>query len=148
MKVSAIQIFNSQPLQTSKDYAKNSNGNTIPFGYKWYVKDLWKEGKLPTVTKGIYGDVLTKENLSVEHLLPKSLGGHGNDKNFALASKANNNARGNMPLPNFAKKETLLQYLEQFKGIFVKHRNRKFNGDKYVQDVTETIKKLGIDLNA
>ena len=147
MRVSAIPVFTCQPLKPCTEQPQKSNGQ-VSFGYKWYVKDLWREGKLPTVTKGIYGDVLSKENLSVEHLLPKSKGGKSSDLNFALASKRNNNARGNMPLVDFASKDTLLEYLEQFKGIFVKKGHRRFNGDKYADGIKKTVKKLGIDLEA
>ena len=41
---------------------------------------------------------------TVEHILPESLGGENDIKNFMLVSSAANSMRGNTPLPNFIKR--------------------------------------------
>ena len=46
---------------------KNIN---IAFGYKSVLKTYWREGKLPTVKKDIYGKEIINE--TVEHIIPKS----------------------------------------------------------------------------
>ena len=114
----------------------------ISFGHKWLVKDLWRKGKLPSVVKGIYGDVLTQKNLTAEHIVPLSKGGKTVTSNLALASAANNQARSNKPLKDFADPRTLKEYVDQFIGV----KTRLFNGDTYRRDLIRLFKKLGIDI--
>ena len=59
----------------------------ISFGYTSILKTHWKNGLMPTVTKGLYGDELTLENVSLEHIKPHSWSGTTDLYNLALASK-------------------------------------------------------------
>ena len=120
----------------------NTQNKPISFGHKWLVKDLWRKGKLPTVVKGIYGDVLTQKNLTAEHIVPLSKGGKTITSNLALASAANNQARSNKPLKDFANPRTLKEYVDQFIGV----KTRLFNGDAYRRDLIKLFTKLGIDI--
>ena len=115
-----------------------------PVSFKCYnhpLKALFKKGRLPGVTRGIYGKRLTRWNISIEHLVPKSLGGTLDLRNIALADRDMNAARGNRPLANFLSWEQLEYYLQQFNfkiaGIF--------DGFKYQELVRETCMKLGIE---
>ena len=47
----------------------------VSFGYTSILKTHWKNGLMPTVTKGLYGDELTQENVSLEHIKPHSWSG-------------------------------------------------------------------------
>ena len=114
----------------------------VSFGYSNKLKTLWKKGELQTVTKGIYGGLLTKENISLEHLKPHSLGGKTKLYNLALATVENNQKRSNKPLEDFLTKENLNNYLKQFKGIKLK----KFNGDKYIEQIKKTLQNLNIEV--
>lgn len=116
--------------------------NSTSFQHKWNVKTAWKKGKLPSVKYGFYGDELTTRNCTVEHLLPVSKGGKTKDYNLVLASAANNQARSNFDINEFAAKETANQYLNQFKGI----RLKDFNGDSYIQKIKITLRQLGFQL--
>lgn len=116
--------------------------NPISFGHKWLVKTLWRKGKLPSVTKGFYGDQLTQKNVTVEHLRPLSKGGRTERCNLVLASDIKNNNRGNNDIRTIANLDTVRQYLAQFIGV----KLPEFNGYKYIEEVTRTLKKLGIDL--
>lgn len=107
-------------------------------GYKSLLKKLWKRDKLKGVVKGLYGDVLTKDNLSVEHLKPHSLGGKTTLSNTAIASKAKNNARGNKPLKDFLTMSMVEAYLAPFEKIKI----RGFDGHKYAQMIRKTAKEL------
>lgn len=106
------------------------------------IKRLWLDGELPTVTKGIYGEILTPKNISVEHLLPKVKGGTSHLENLALADVVINNQRSAQPLRIFVTPQSAKDYLNQFKGIVV----RQFNGDTYIRGVEGTLKKLDISV--
>lgn len=116
-------------------YARN---NGIIFGYSSPLKTLWKKGKLPSVKYGFYGDRLTQSNLSLEHLLPHSKGGKTKLDNLVLASKENNQARGNANIKDYLTVENVTRYLEQFKGI----KRRDFDGQSYITGVINTLKGL------
>ena len=111
------------------------------FGYHNILKTEWKKGRLPTVKKGFYGDVLTMKNVSLEHLQPKSKGGANALSNFVLASKQQNNARGDEPLKDFINPAALFEYFSQFVGV----KTKRFDGDSYIAQVTKTLESLGID---
>ena len=121
---------------------KINNINSISFGYNSVLKKDWKKGLLPTVQKGFYGDTLTKNNISLEHLIPHSQGGKTQLNNLVLASKDKNMLRGTNPLNLFITKDTVQAYLDQFVGITTKH----FDGNTYIQAIIKTLKMLGIDL--
>lgn len=108
----------------------------VNFGYHSPLKTLFLKGKLPTVKKGFYGDTLTKKTVSLEHLEPHCFGGKTDLTNLVLASKRNNQARGNDDIANYLDEKNVTEYLQQF--IEIKLPN--FDGDKYIQGI---IKKLG-----
>lgn len=110
--------------------------NQPTFGSSSLIKKLWREGKLPTVKYGFYGDRLTQENLSQEHLRPKSQGGKTELKNLVLASQRNNGHRSSKPLKDFINFDYMARYLNQF--IDVKVEN--FNGNKYIDAILHTVK--------
>ena len=95
----------------------------------------WRQGLMPSVKKGLYGNILTQKNVSLEHLQPASKRGHTALYNLALATKYKNNLRKNSPLSQFLTKEQAENYLKQFKGIYLP----EFNGDVYIKRVKETI---------
>ena len=105
--------------------------------YNSILKTAWKQGKLPTVTKGIYGNILTPDNLSLEHIIPHSLGGATRLNNLMLAEKTANAKRGIKPLMEVISYEQLMDYLKQFIGIKIK----RFNGDEYIREILKTIER-------
>jgi len=106
------------------------------------LKQLWDKGKLPTVKYGFYGDILTKENISREHLLPASLGGTTKFGNIVLASKEKNQIRSNYDIRDFADAQIVKQYLQQFNPIHLK----EFDGKTYIQAIKKTLKTLGMPI--
>ena len=112
--------------------------NQINFGYKSILKTYWREGKLPSVTHGIYGGELTKDNVTLEHLKPHSKKGRTVLNNLALSKNINNWKRGNKPIGDFLDKDLFEQYCEQFKGLKLPF----FNGDNYIKEITKTIERL------
>lgn len=124
-------------FQVAKAYM---NTQAISFGYSSILKDLFKEGKMPSVTHGIYGNPIDKATVSLEHLRAKSYGGQNTLSNYALAHIKANSMRGNMPLPYFLNNEMLENYLSQF-NFEIKG---KFSGYKYQDMIRETCKRLGV----
>lgn len=116
--------------------------DNISFGYSNVLKTQWLKGNLKTVKYGFYGDKLTKKNVSLEHLKPKSKGGKSELENFVLASKYKNQLRGNKDIRPFIDKECALKYLLQFVGV----KADNFNGDNYIKMIIRTLKNLGIDI--
>ena len=117
--------------------------NVSFMGYNSPLKTNWRKGKLPTVKKGFYGDVLTQQNLSLEHLKPHSKGGKTEIGNLVLASQDKNTRRGNEDIKKFADKQTVVDYLIQFIGV----KLRDFNGDSYILKVLNTLRELGVDIH-
>lgn len=102
-----------------------------------HLKNLYKSGKIH-IKYGLYGEELTKRNVTDEHLRPRSKGGKNNPENIALATKEANWRRGNQPIGNFLTYEMLRNYCKQFIGI----RLPNFNGDEYIKGIRKTIRGL------
>lgn len=119
---------------------KSVSESTVSFGsYQNILKTLYKKGKMPQVKKGLYGDILTKDNVSLEHLKPHSEGGKTILSNLALASKQKNNARGAKPLSEVLNWEMVNDYLSQFN-----FRIKGFNGEAYAEMIKKTVEELGV----
>ena len=125
--------------------------NDIAFGYTTVLSKLFKEGQLPSVTKGFYGgelkiDPKSLQRASNEHLQPKSLGGSTQLFNIVLATVENNSKRSNEPLSKFFNKQKADEYWEQFKGLVVEfqkgNKTKIFDGDKYIEETQNTVKKI------
>ena len=113
--------------------------NSVSFGYKNILKTEWLRGNMPTVTKGIYGKVLTPLNVSLEHITPHSKGGKTVLNNLLLADKWENSRRGTKPLMQVINYKQLYEYLDQFIPV----RTQDFNGRGYVEMILKKIKTLG-----
>lgn len=115
---------------------KIGNDN-VTFGYQHKLKTLYKKGLLP-LKYGFYGGRLTKNNVSLEHIRPFSQGGKTELDNLVLATKENNQARGNKNIIPFLNETNITNYLKQFVNVKLKD----FDGNKYIQDILRTITKL------
>ena len=114
-------------------------------GYNCILKDMYKDGKLPSVKVGLYGGRLSKQTVSLEHIRPASKGGSTALKNMALATKDNNRLRGNRDINNYLTKAMLYNYLIQFKDLIIKYKGKIFNGNKYIANIISTLKKVGFE---
>lgn len=104
------------------------------------LKKLWDKGKLPTVKYGFYGDELTWDNISREHLKPASKGGKTVFDNIVLASKPKNNNRGNASILDYYDNEAAQKYLKQFEQVDIP----ELNGKNYIQAIKFTLMRLGV----
>lgn len=109
-------------------------------GYRHPLKDLYKEGKMPSVKRGLYGGKLTRGNVSLEHLKPHSKGGKTTWRNLALAERRKNTARGSNPLADFLTWEMLEDYLSQFNFRI----GSIFDGFLYQDQLRSTCHELGV----
>lgn len=104
-------------------------------GYKSPLKTLYKRNQLPQVKYGFYGERITPNTVSIEHLKPISKGGKTELKNLVLAHKNTNNLRSDYPLRDYLKLDKMAKYLEQFINIKV----GDFDGNKYIAMILETV---------
>lgn len=112
--------------------------NEPTFGYRSPLKTLWRQGKLPSVKYGFYGDILTQKNVTLEHLRPKSKRGKTELCNLVLATEENNLKRGSKPIANYLYWDNVERYLNQFKDINVEG----FIGNQYIKAIMRTLNKL------
>jgi hypothetical protein len=117
------------------------NNSSISFGYSHPIKTAYKKHKLPSVKYGFYGDTLSVDTVSLEHLKPKSKGGESWLGNYVLASKRMNEARGNEDIRYFFNPDAARRYLKQFINV----KLPELNGKKYIKMVLDTLRRLGID---
>ena len=109
--------------------------------FRSQIKKLYKKGKVP-IKYGLYGEILTKDNVSDEHIICKCFGGTNDLSNIALTSKEKNNARGNQPIELFITMGLLRQYLNQFKDIKLKD----FDGNSYIKGIRKTFTRIVDDI--
>ena len=126
--------------ENSKVACAYVNAQAISFGYKSILKDLFKQGEMPSVTRGLYGNRIDRGTVSIEHLLPHSMGGGDTLSNYALAHVKSNLSRGNNPIAYFLDNKMLEDYLSQF-NFEIKGR---FNGYAYQDMIRNTCKRLGV----
>lgn len=104
-----------------------------------FLKGLFKRGKLPTVKKGLYGGELTPENVTDEHVVAKSKGGTKKTNNIALATKENNESRGNDALREHLTQQQIDEYVKQYENVEVPEEN--FDGNSYIRGLLANIRK-------
>jgi hypothetical protein len=133
--VSSVSFGMTYPLKPDGSF-KNEK-NPVSFGYSNELKTLFKKGKLPSVIYDAFGEKLTPDNVSLDHIIPKSEGGLSKTANYMLATQYWNHLRGSKPLSGFLTPENLKRYLDQFVDVIVDG----FNGNKYIKDVLKTLEK-------
>ena len=112
--------------------------NPIVFGkYNNTLKKEWLKGNLPSVKKGIYGGILTRDTVSLEHINCRCYNGKTELSNLALATKKLNELRGNKPLRFFLDSDKFIEYIKQFEGVELPN----FSGSAYVAGLIKTIIK-------
>lgn len=109
--------------------------NPISFKYKSILKTEWLRGNMPTVKHGIYGGLLTPQNISLEHINCRCYNGKTELSNLALATRQLNELRGNKPLRFFLTGDKFIEYIKQFENVNLPN----FNGKEYTQGLIKTI---------
>ena len=140
-KEPVLLVYNPVDEPPRSPYLVNStylNAQGINFGYQSVLKTYWLKGKMPSVKFDMGGNRLTKENISLGHMLPHSKGGPTSLSNLMLETRKYNMMKGNSPFSMFFDKEAFEKYCEQFKGIDLP----EFNGKDYVKMITKTAQRL------
>lgn len=101
------------------------------------IKKLFKSGKLK-LDYGLYGEPLTKENVSDEHIVCRCYGGKTIESNIALASKEMNNRRGCQPIEKFVTIEMVNAYIERIRQNNIKG----YDIEAYCQGIIKTFSKI------
>ena len=101
------------------------------------IKKLFKSGKLK-LDYGLYGEPLTKENVSDEHIICRCYGGKTIESNIALASKEMNNRRGCQPIEKFVTIEMVNAYIERIRQNNIKG----YDIEVYCNGIIKTFNKI------
>ncbi|MBE7713699.1 MAG: HNH endonuclease [Cyanobacteria bacterium SIG26] len=104
-------------------------------GYNFPLKKLFRQGKLPKDLIDIGGNKITQENLSGDHIIPKSKGGKCTKENMMIATKQFNNLRGNRDLKEVVTLENAIKWANKYFGIKVEG----FDGTEHVKDVFKAL---------
>lgn len=99
------------------------------FGYHHPLKTAFDRGLMPEVKKGLLGHPLTKKNRSIEHIVPKCMGGQLTWDNVALSDRKANMLRGATPIEKLVTKEMWITYLRQFINV----KNKLVDGMDYIK---------------
>ena len=109
----------------------------IAFGYKSVLKTYYQQGKLPSVTKDIYGNKLVDE--TIEHIIPKSKGGKSNLFNYALANAQTNHARSSDDIMKHTTFDNVYNWFKQFTDV----KLPKLDGQEYIAKTTKRLGETG-----
>lgn len=113
---------------------------SIAFGYKSILKTYWREGKLPTVKKDIYGKPLIEA--TIEHIRPRSKRGKSNLFNYALANPQDNFKRGSDPIMEHTTFENVYNWFKQFVNVKLPH----LDGQTYIKNTAKKFGKTGAEV--
>ena len=113
--------------------------NNVTFQYSHPLKTAFDRGLMPEVKKGLLGHPLTKKNRSIEHIIPKCMGGTLKNDNVALSDRKANMLRGTTPIEQVVTKEMWIEYLRQFINV----KNKFVDGMEYIKGLCN---KFGIDI--
>lgn len=109
------------------------------FGYSHPLKTAFDRGLMPEVKKGLLGHPINKKNRSIEHIIPKCMGGTLANDNVALSDRKANMLRGATPIEKLVTKEMWIEYLRQFINV----KNKFIDGMEYIRGIC---KKFSIDI--
>ena len=118
----------------------NAQNFGITFGYKSVMKTYWRDGKLPTVVKDIYGDDLI--DATIEHIRPRSKGGKSNLFNYALANPWTNQKRGSDDIMQHTTIDNVYNWFKQFVDVKLPH----LDGPEYIKNASKKFGKTGAEV--
>lgn len=126
-------------LPTNPENKKYKAGKNPTFeGYNSPLKTAFRKGALGERVYGIYGNRLTQDTVSLEHIIPASKGGKTDLSNLVLADKKANNDRGTKDIAELITVGDIRFYLRQFKDVKTKY----FDGNEYIKLIRKTFSKM------
>lgn len=141
-----FQMLSYPKFNPKTNVVEKNNLDSVSFtAYRHILKEYFKAGMMPGVKYGLYGEELTPENVSLEHIVSHNKGGKTHLSNLALASaEINNSRRRRKSITCHTNEQLVRQYLEQFKGLTIDGDNGRFDGDDYIKQVSVTLRELGL----
>lgn len=134
MMIQGMPPYNPVIIPSPMDFPPKPN-----FGYQHNLKKAFDRGLMPEVKRGLLGHKLTKKNRSIEHIIPKCMGGTLANDNVALSDRKANMLRGATPIEKLVTKQMWIDYLKQFINV----KNKFIDGMEYI---TGICKKFSIDI--
>lgn len=109
----------------------------IPFERKSIIKTEWLNGNIP-LEKGFFGGKLDPENISLDHMQPKSKGGASNLGNYVITTAKNNGLKGDGDIFQYATKENTEAYFKVFENCNIGN----IKGADYLALISKTLRRL------
>ena len=82
----------------------------VNFCYKSILKDEFKRGRIK-LKNDITGRPINKQNVTLDHTVPRARGGKSTLDNYSLMSIESNHNRGTEPLSKFIDLPSLIDYI-------------------------------------
>ena len=110
-----------------------------------YISFLGNSRLLDKIDTDFYtGKYMPRKTRSIEHLLPKSKGGANSIFNYAVCDSFINSQRSNVDLKTWFSLNP--DYLKNAKQYIKKYYDFVFDGQKYGKIISETLRKMGINI--
>ena len=108
----------------------------INFGYKSILKSEYLKGNIK-LKKDITGNMLTKDNVTLDHTIPKVRGGKSRLDNYSLMVDYINHRRGSNNLKDIIDLPSLIDYIT----IIINTKTRDFDGVEYLKGWLKNLRK-------
>lgn len=108
----------------------------INFGYKSILKSEYLEGNIK-LKKDITGNIMTKDNVTLDHTIPKVRGGKSRLDNYSLMVDYVNHRRGSNNLRSMIDLPSLIDYI----SVMINTKTRDFDGVKYLRGWLKNLRK-------
>lgn len=107
-------------------------------GYKFKLKTLYRQGKLPKDLVDIGGNKITQKNLSGDHAIQRCKGGKCDNKNMMLCTKEFNSLRGSRDLREVVTTKSVATWATQMLSL-----QGKIKGFDFVAHVRHVLSVIG-----
>lgn len=108
----------------------------IGFGYKSILKLEYLNGNIK-LKKDITGNTLTKDNVTLDHTIPKVRGGKSRLDNYSLMVDYINHRRGSNSLKDIIDLPSLIDYI----SVIINTKTREFDGVEYLRGWLKNLRK-------
>lgn len=108
----------------------------ISFGYKSILKSEYLNGNIK-LKKDITGNILTKDNVTLDHTIPKVRGGKSRLDNYSLMVDYINHRRGSKRLKDIIDLPSLIDYIT----VIINTKTRDFDGVEYLKSWLKNLRK-------
>lgn len=110
--------------------------NSLNFTSKSILKKEFDAGRIP-LKRDITGRELMKGYVTIDHTLPRSVGGKSELANYSLMDYVSNNTRSSQPIKKFIDLESLIEYIR----VMLDVKTEKFDGVEYLRAWLKTLQK-------